>query len=141
MVTGNLLFASMAAGSQRPDRSADHLGEDFQRSFGDSVNVLSTAFAKHDVLNGVFPTPFGEGPGERLVMMRFNELVVHGWDLARATGQTELLDPRLAEISLRELRSAPVIPRGDGGAFGAEVAAPPDGGPIEQLAAFLGRTV
>jgi uncharacterized protein (TIGR03086 family) len=141
MVTGNLLFAALVAGSEQPERSADHLGDDFQRAFGDAVNALSGAFTKYDVLNGVFPTPFGEGPGKQLVMMRFNELVVHGWDLARATGQTDLLDPRLAEISLRALQSVPVIPRGDGEAFGAEVGAPPDAGPVERLAAFLGRTV
>src|SRR5262245_23329444 len=80
VVTGNLLFAAMVAGTERPDRSADHLGDDHRRAYHDSVDTLSAAFTEHDVLNGVFPTPFGEGPGAQLVMMRFNELVVHGWD-------------------------------------------------------------
>lgn len=137
VVTGNLLFAAMVAGTERPDRSVDHLGDDYRRAFHDSVDELSGAFAEHDVLNGTFPTPFGEGPGAQLVMMRFNELVTHGWDLASATGQTGLLDPKLAEISLGVLRAIPEIPRG--GMFAAELEAAPDAGPVERLAAFLGR--
>jgi uncharacterized protein (TIGR03086 family) len=139
LVTGNLLFASLVEGGERPDRSADHLGADHLRAFRDSVHRVSQAFAAGDVLNGTFPTPFGPAPGVRLVMMRFNELVVHGWDLAVATGQADTLDPRLAEVSLAEFETAPVLPRGHGAPFGAALPPPPDAGPVERLAAFLGR--
>jgi uncharacterized protein (TIGR03086 family) len=141
MVTGNLLFASLVEGGERPDRSADHLGDDHVAAFRDSVHRVSRAFAAGDVLSGTFPTPFGPAPGVRLVMMRFNELVVHGWDVAAATDRTATLDPGLAEASLAEFETAPVLPRGEGAPFGAALPPPPDAGPVERLAAFLGRKV
>ena len=38
---------------------------------------------------------FGDFPGREYAMQLFADLLVHGWDLARATGQDETLDPEL----------------------------------------------
>jgi len=46
----------------------------------------------------------GERPGDVLVHMRINESLVHGWDLARATGQvTSELPEDLAEQTWRDM--------------------------------------
>ena len=66
------------------------------------------------------------------------DLVVHGWDLARATGLDESIDPGDAERVRRNMESM-----GDGlrspGAFGAEVEPPAGADEQQRMLAFLGR--
>jgi uncharacterized protein (TIGR03086 family) len=141
LTTGNLLFTAIVSDGPKPDRSQDHLGDDHVTAFRDSVAGLSEAFAKHDVLSGTYATPVGTGAGALLVHMRFNELVVHAWDIARATGQSTDLDPDLAVASLASFQAAPFLPRGDGKPFGEATSAPPDASAADRLAAFMGREV
>jgi uncharacterized protein (TIGR03086 family) len=141
LVTGNLLFTAIVAGTERPDRSRDHLGDDPLAAFRASVSQLSEAFAKYDVLSGTYATPVGEGPGALLVQMRLSELVVHGWDIAKATGQPTDLDPELVAAARRGYEHAPVLPRGDGKPFRDARPEPTDATDADRLAAFLGRQV
>jgi len=66
------------------------------------------------------------------------DLVVHGWDLARATGLDETIDPEDAKRVQRNMASM-----GDGlrspGAFGAEVEPPSGADEQQKMLAFLGR--
>ena len=68
------------------------------------------------------------------------DLVVHGWDLARATGQDERMDPDDVE----RVHAAMAL-MGDKlrtpGAFGPEVEPPPDADAQTRLLCFLGRSV
>jgi uncharacterized protein (TIGR03086 family) len=141
IVTGNLFIASIVAGEAPPDRTADHLGADPLAAYRASVRRLHEVFADHDVLSGTYRTPVGEGPGSLLVSMRFNELVVHAWDVAKASGQSTDLDRELAEESLAHLKASPHLPRGEGKPFGEEKPAPPDAVPADRLAAFMGREI
>ena len=141
LVTGNLLFAAIVADTPRPDRSADHLGDDPLAAFRDSVARLSGTFAKHDVLSGTYATPIGEGPGALLVRMRLSELVVHAWDIAKATGQSTDFEPATVAAARSGYEQAPVLPRGEGKPFREEKPAPAGATDADRLAAFLGRTV
>jgi uncharacterized protein (TIGR03086 family) len=82
----------------------------------------------------------GQAPLRSRVDQQIAELAVHTWDLARATGQGQPLDPSVAEHTLNWSR--PVLKpeyRGAGQAFGPEVPVPP-GAPIyDQLAGWFGR--
>ncbi|HEY6786811.1 MAG TPA: TIGR03086 family protein, partial [Trebonia sp.] len=72
------------------------------------------------------------------------EQLTHGWDLARAIGQSADLDPELADWLLGTARLAITDElRGPAGQalFGPAVEAPAGAGPADQLAAFLGRRV
>src|SRR6266536_237914 len=120
LVTGSLAFTSMVAGGPPPDRTRDHLGDDPLGAFESSTAEVRAAFQGEGALERIFPAPFGEGPGTRLVAMRVNEMMVHGWDVARATGQSTDLDPEVAEVCLASLRTLPFIPRGEGKPFGSE---------------------
>ena len=66
------------------------------------------------------------------------DLIVHGWDLARATGLDERIDPQ----DLADVRTA-MAPLGDGlrnpRAFGPEVVVPAEADEQTKLLAFLGR--
>src|SRR5262249_46332417 len=82
LITGNLIFVSFATGAPAPDRSVDRVGDDHVAAFRDSLSQLRAAFDEPDFMTRPVATPFGEGTGAVLVDMRFNEFVVHSWDVA-----------------------------------------------------------
>jgi uncharacterized protein (TIGR03086 family) len=141
LVSGNLVFVAMVEGGPRPDRSQDHLGGDPLGAFRDTLRRLRAGFARDGVLEETFPTPFGPGPGSLLVHMRVNEMLIHSWDLAKATGQSTDLDPELAEECLASFRSGRPIPRGGESPFGPEQPAPETATAADRLAAHMGRVV
>ena len=71
-------------------------------------------------------------------MFFLGDVLVHTWDLARATGQDETLDPEevVAMLSGIEVHDAALRV---GGQYGPRVEAAPDADPQTQLLAFLGR--
>jgi hypothetical protein len=88
--------------------------------------------------------PWGkEYTGATLVDMYLAELAAHRWDLARATGQVDTLDPSLALPALEGAR-AWITPQyrnmvGPGAPFGTEVCPAPDADDWERFVAFMGR--
>jgi uncharacterized protein (TIGR03086 family) len=142
LVSGNLLFASLVRGEPLPDRSADHLGGDPLAAFRRAAAELREAFATPGALESVYTAPFGSGPGAVLLHVRIVELLVHGWDLARATGQQADFPADVAERTLaatrRQLTSRP---QGPGAPFAAEVPVADDAPAVDRLAGFLGRPV
>jgi uncharacterized protein (TIGR03086 family) len=87
LVRGNLLFGAIVRGEPRPIPGVDHLGDDPLAAFQLAAAQLRTAFATPGVLESVYEAPFGSGRGAILVHVRIVEVLAHGWDLARATGQ------------------------------------------------------
>lgn len=59
------------------------------------------AFAVPGYLETVAPTPIGDQPGKAVVQHVINELVVHGWDLGRGSGQGGDVAPAYAGAVLR----------------------------------------
>jgi uncharacterized protein (TIGR03086 family) len=88
--------------------------------------------------------PWGEEyTGATLVDMYLAELAAHAWDLARATGQIDTLDPSLASPAL-EGAQAWIKPQyrnmvEPGAPFGTEVDPDPGADDWERFAAFMGR--
>jgi uncharacterized protein (TIGR03086 family) len=142
LVTGNLLFAAIVRGEPRPARGADHLGDDPLAAFQLAAGRLREAFAAPGVLESVYEAPFGTGPGAILVHVRIVEVLTHGWDLARATGQSADFPDDVAERALaRSRRRLTARPQGPGAPFAAEVPVPQDAPAVDRLAGFLGRPV
>jgi uncharacterized protein (TIGR03086 family) len=142
LVSGNLQFAALARGEPPPDRGTDQLGDDPLEAFQRAGRQLREAFAAPGVLESVFTAPFGTGPGSALVHVRIVELLAHGWDLARATGQQLDFPDDLAERTLAATRHQLASrPEGPGAPFAAEVRVPDDAAAIDRLAGFLGRPV
>jgi uncharacterized protein (TIGR03086 family) len=66
------------------------------------------------------------------------ELLVHGWDMARATGSGIDVPPEVAEYVLARARSLVTVDK-RGRSFAAEVPARPSATVLERLIAFTGR--
>ncbi|WLP89413.1 TIGR03086 family metal-binding protein [Gordonia sp. NB41Y] len=85
--------------------------------------------------------PWGTVPGAGALWGYVNESLVHGWDLAVATGQNPEADPEVVattiEIAQRfipaEIRADDQVP------FAAVVTPRPQAGPTERLANWAGR--
>jgi uncharacterized protein (TIGR03086 family) len=72
--------------------------------------------------------------------VRIVELLGHGWDLARATGQPAGYPDGLVERTLAQARHGLADrPDGPGAPFAAEVPVPAGAPAIDRLAGFLGR--
>ncbi len=86
----------------------------------------------------VVETPFGALALKQLVSsIVVHDVVVHTWDLARATGQDEALDSGLVEHTLSSMRPFDAALRGHG--FADAVPAPQGADSQTELLCFLGR--
>ena len=90
-----------------------------------------------DALTRVHATPLGDMPGPALAGFTTLDIAVHGWDLARATGQPDDLDGRLAAHVLAFAEQA-LTPATRAPRIGPAVPVPADA-PVTRLAGFLGR--
>jgi len=87
------------------------------------------------------PSPFGELAFKQLAGgVILHDVLVHTWDLARATGQSENLDPEAVASAHAKMRPFDQFLRGPG-MFGPAVSAPDDTDDQTQLLAFVGRHV
>jgi uncharacterized protein (TIGR03086 family) len=85
-------------------------------------------------------SPFGQMKLEDLVGgIGISDLLVHTWDLSRATGQDESIDPDEAQRTLSALQAMGDNIRGSG-AFGPEVAVDDGADLTTRLIAYTGRT-
>jgi uncharacterized protein (TIGR03086 family) len=66
------------------------------------------------------------------------DVFMHTWDLARATGQDDRLDPQLCADLLAGMEPIDEVLRSSG-QYGRRVPVPPDAGPQDQLIGFIGR--
>jgi uncharacterized protein (TIGR03086 family) len=89
-------------------------------------------------LTGTLPTPQGgEAPAALLASILPLELLLHGWDLAQASGQKLSVSDEVVTY-IHDL-SRDIITQGRGSLFADEVTAEPGSTAIERFAAFAGR--
>jgi uncharacterized protein (TIGR03086 family) len=143
VVGGNRLAAGVLRGEplDQLGRRAqeDQLGDDPATAHRASADELLAAAASPGVLDGVFTLPAGTLPGPAVLHLRTVEALVHGWDLARATGQPVTFPDALVEQELAFSRD--LLGRLPGGRspFAPPRPVPDDAPAIDRLAGLLGR--
>jgi uncharacterized protein (TIGR03086 family) len=116
------------------------LGDDPARAAVSSAQAAVQAFARPDALERVVRHPIaGDVPGSYALFMRLFDNTIHGWDLARAIGVDERIDPEILAVI-----NAFVIEQRDAirasGSFGpAEVEVSPDADTQTRMLGILGR--
>ena len=107
VVGGNRVAVIALEGGSRDDVLAvfqdDLLADDFLVAWRDSADDQRTAFAEADDLSALVHHPIGDVPGAQMLGFRIGDLTLHSWDLARAIGADETLDPECAEYVLAAL--------------------------------------
>ena len=81
-------------------RAADHLGDDPVASFAATAAELKAAFGEPGAMARTAYHRAGERTGGQLLGMRVLDIAVHTWDLARAIGADESLDPDVVTFAL-----------------------------------------
>jgi uncharacterized protein (TIGR03086 family) len=117
---------------------ADLAGDDPAAAYADASAAALTAARISDTLTRVHATPLGDMPGPALAGFTTLDILVHGWDLAKATGQSASIDDALAAHALAFAQQA-VTPEFRGSGFGPAVPVAADAPVTARLVAFLGR--
>jgi uncharacterized protein (TIGR03086 family) len=148
LVFGTLLFGGLIRGEPLPpieelrqQRTVDRLGDDPIKAYRDAGAALQAAVREPGALERSCMSPIGLVPGHVLLNLRICEVLVHGWDLAQATGQPPQLPDDVAEHALAFSRwqLEGELPRT--GRFAVAQPVADDAPAIERLAAYLGRSV
>jgi uncharacterized protein (TIGR03086 family) len=146
-VIGTLWLAEALFGDQAPRHPmapgglphADLAGGDPAAAYTEAAAAALAAAAAGDALTRGHVTPLGEMPGPGLAGFTTLDILVHGWDLARATGQPADLDGRLAAHVLGFAGQALATPESRAGRIGPAVPVAADAPVTARLVAFLGR--
>jgi uncharacterized protein (TIGR03086 family) len=146
LVEAGYRAAALGRGQAPPpgDESPHVVLADAPDQLRSAAEQAAQAWGGDSSLSSRYTMPWGEEfTGAYLVDMYLAELAAHAWDLARATGQIDKLDPSLALPALEGAR-ATIKPQyrnlvEPGSPFGAEVPPAPGADDWERLAAFMGR--
>ena len=141
MIGGNYRFVTMAAGEpgSAVPATGDFVADEPLSPYRESAAAVSRAWHQPGVLERIVQLPFGEFPGAFAIGIHTVEAIVHGWDLATATGQPTELDGDLYEVAWQNCKDIDENFRGPGRPFGPAVPAPPGASDTARLMAWLGR--
>jgi uncharacterized protein (TIGR03086 family) len=146
LVGGNRLVIRVLSGEPLPPPEqlgrrghVDQLGDDPAGAFRTTAEDLLAALRRPGVLERAHALPAGTLPGPAVVHLRTVETLVHGWDLACATGQPVPFPDELAAGELafsRDLLGR--LPEGRQ-PFAPPRPVPDDAPALDRLVALLGR--
>jgi uncharacterized protein (TIGR03086 family) len=141
LVLGNT-FAHLFRGVEPPEPEPPVVygwvpAAEFRKVMDDLLDAVKSPRA----MDRVIATPLGELPGRMFARFVAFDGLVHGWDLATATGLrfdvpvplVNAVDGFARHAITDEMRSA--------GMFRDPITPPPDASPLERLAAFTGRSI
>ena len=142
LVSGNLWAAELGSGhtiEEVGDRlDGDVLGSDALAAYDASAKAAAAAFEAPGALDAPCAVSYGPVPGSVYAGHRFIDVLIHGWDLATATGQDATLHPDLVDAAYGLLRDQSEMVRASG-MFGEDILVSADAGAQTQLLAFIGR--
>jgi uncharacterized protein (TIGR03086 family) len=128
--------------SQPPGGSdASRLGPDWRTRIPQRLTALADAWARPDAWAGMTRAGGVDLPGEVAGIVALNELVVHGWDISRASAQPYDVTDAEAEACLQfvSMTAAPEQRAANPGLFGPVVAVPDNASALDRLIGLTGR--
>ena len=143
VLTLSLVFAAKAKKDLEsypgppPAPSASSLGPGWDDDVLKARDGLAAAWADPGAWTGMTNAGGVDMPGEVAGFVVLDELLVHGWDLARATGQAYAVPWPETEAAIAFVDGFEA-PR-DGQLFGPVVPVPDDAAPLDRLLGLTGR--
>lgn len=142
VVSGNWWAQELAGGKTIADvgdrLDGDVLGADPVAAYDASAVAAAAAFRAPGAMEAPCAVSYGPVPGAVYVGHRFIDVLIHGWDLAKGTGQDTALDPELVAACWAVVEPQAALLAGSG-AFDSGVAAPDGADQQTNLLAALGR--
>jgi len=127
-----------------PDRAsgdASRLGNDWRSRLPRELDALAEAWRDPAAWTGATRAGGVDLPGEIAGLVALDELVVHGWDVARASGQTYACDEVLLEV-VHDFLAQLAQPGQEGmrdGIFGPTITVPDDAPLLDRVVGLSGR--
>ena len=135
IIGDEVLYAGSLSGTDaEPVPGGDHL-----ESFDRLASQLLEAVRKAGTLEKTIDSPIGAMTGAELLNGAFMDTLIHGWDLAKATGQDTALDSGLVEACYSMFADQADGMRASG-IIGPRVPVDPDASTQVKLLGALGRT-
>ena len=128
-------------GDVAPAGNAARLVDDWRTRIPRDLARLAEAWRKPDAWAGMTRIGGGDAPAGMAGLSLADELVVHGWDVARATGQPYRAEPGVLDAARAFLSqfASPDAPAGPEVAFGPARELPGDAPPLDRVVALAGR--
>jgi uncharacterized protein (TIGR03086 family) len=119
----------------------DHVAQDHVAAYKRASTDALAAFRAPGALDRTFTLRTGDTPGSVALGLAVADAVVHGWDLAKATGQDGTFDDEVtgALYAMTTQMMAPKGPYPRGSSFGDPVEVADDAPLTDRLVAYLGR--
>jgi uncharacterized protein (TIGR03086 family) len=138
LIGGNYWVAPLVEG-----KTIDEVGDALNRNFTAdeypaSAESADSAFSSPGAMQKPVAVSYGPVPAEVYAGHRFIDVLVHGWDLAKATGQDTGLDPELIDACFEVVKPQMDLLKGSG-MFGTRVDVPAEADSQTKLLAMLGR--
>jgi uncharacterized protein (TIGR03086 family) len=122
--------------SQPPSADASRLGPDWRTRIPNQLTRLAEAWRDPSAWEGMTEAGGVDLPAQVAAMVVLNEVVVHGWDVSRASGQPFRADPQVLAICGEFLGQAT---ERSGDAFGPVVGVPADAPDLDRVIGLSGR--
>ena len=132
------LFPSKTMAEVGDRFDGDVLGGDPIGAFNRSVEAATAAVSAPGAMEAVTHLSFGDTPGSEYARQLFGDMLIHGWDVAKASRQDSALDAALVRLGLPMAEEVASLPEGNG-AFAARVPVPEDAPAQTRLLALMGR--
>lgn len=141
MIGGLVMFRDVGtAGEADPALfGADLIGVDATASFDAAGAAALEAWSAEGKMEGTAKLPFGEFPAAFALQLPAMDMVVHGWDLAKATGQEVDWDGGLVAETRAFCEATFTTAEFRGNDFAPAVEVDGDADDLSRLVAFLGR--
>ncbi|MFI2422556.1 TIGR03086 family metal-binding protein [Streptomyces sp. NPDC018955] len=122
-----------------PEAALPDIGPGWREELPEVLDELAGVWRDPAAWTGMTRAGGLDLPGAVAGAVTADELVIHGWDLARATGQSYAPDPALLRASYDFLLAAAADSDRDGGVFGPVVPVPPDAPLLDRTIGLSGR--
>jgi uncharacterized protein (TIGR03086 family) len=133
--------ADLPGGSQGPSGDASRLEQGWRDRVTRDLDALAAAWADPRAWTGTAVAGGVEMPAAVAALVALDELVVHGWDVARASGQHYDVDPASLEAvhGFVAQFSGPGQEESRAGLFGPVVPVPDDAPLLDRVLGMAGR--
>jgi uncharacterized protein (TIGR03086 family) len=122
-----------------PQASGAHLDPDWRTTLPARLDELAEAWRDPAAWQGLADAGGVTMPAEMMGVVALDELVLHGWDLARATRQPYAVDAVSTAACLRFVEAMAQPGQARDGLFGPAVAVPDDAPPFHRVLGLAGR--